>query len=141
MQDHLTTTNEDDSKQAVLGFREFDDEELSQLEKKGISPHHLARFLEALRLNREAFLQQLSRKGPDPDQRRPGYPCDPGLEGCLFEEWLGLTIWRGTGKEDDEHPGKVKVAVHLADAEGVPDHGGGLDESSAEFGHHLRRGA
>ena len=51
MQEHLTTTNEDDPTQAVLGFREFDDEELSQLEKKGISAHHLARFLEALRNN------------------------------------------------------------------------------------------
>lgn len=44
---------EDDPKQAVQALREFNEDELRQLEGKGITPHHLARFLESLRNNLE----------------------------------------------------------------------------------------
>lgn len=51
MPNHLIAANEDDAEQAVYDLKEFDEEELRRLGEKGITPHHLARFLEALRNN------------------------------------------------------------------------------------------
>ncbi len=51
MHNRLTTVNESDPMRVGCGLREFDEEELRGLEEKGITPHHLARFLEALRNN------------------------------------------------------------------------------------------
>ncbi len=38
-------------KRAVQDLKEFDEQDLRQLEKSGITPHHLAGFLDSLRNN------------------------------------------------------------------------------------------
>lgn len=56
---------------AVAMIKEFTDKELRELEERGISPYHMARFLEALRNNvdsaslRRLFAQQ---EGEEPDR-------------------------------------------------------------------------
>ncbi|MFQ5988602.1 MAG: hypothetical protein ACE5K9_01685 [Candidatus Methylomirabilales bacterium] len=51
-------------KRAMATLKEFTDKELKELEERGISPYHIARFLEALRNNvdpsslRRLFAQQ-----------------------------------------------------------------------------------
>ncbi len=42
---------EDDPKQAGRNLNEFNEEEIRQLGERGITPYHLARFLESLRNN------------------------------------------------------------------------------------------
>ncbi len=42
---------EDDPKQAGQDLNEFNEEEIRQLGERGITPYHLARFLESLRNN------------------------------------------------------------------------------------------
>ncbi len=42
---------EDDPKQAGRNLNEFNEEEIRQLGESGITPYHLARFLESLRNN------------------------------------------------------------------------------------------
>ncbi len=42
---------EDDPKQAGRNLNEFNEEEIRQLGGRGITPYHLARFLESLRNN------------------------------------------------------------------------------------------
>ncbi|GEM_PF-2249978 len=39
------------AKLAVQDLKEFDEQDLRQLEKSGITPHHLAGFLDSLRNN------------------------------------------------------------------------------------------
>jgi len=39
------------AKLAVQDLKEFDEQDLQQLEKSGITPHHLAGFLDSLRNN------------------------------------------------------------------------------------------
>lgn len=39
------------AKRAVQDLKEFDEQDLRQLEKSGITPHHLAGFLDSLRNN------------------------------------------------------------------------------------------
>ncbi len=42
---------EDDPRQAGRNLNEFNEEEIRQLGERGITPYHLARFLESLRNN------------------------------------------------------------------------------------------
>ncbi len=42
---------EHNSKLAVQDLKEFDEQDLRQLEKSGITPYHLASFLDSLRNN------------------------------------------------------------------------------------------
>jgi hypothetical protein len=42
---------EDNPRLAVQDLKEFDEQDLRQLEKSGITPHHLAGFLDSLRNN------------------------------------------------------------------------------------------
>jgi hypothetical protein len=42
---------EGNAKLAVENLKEFDEQDLRQLEKSGITPHHLAGFLDSLRNN------------------------------------------------------------------------------------------
>lgn len=67
MQEQLTLPIDKDTNQAGKTLTEFQDEELRQLEAKGISLHHLALFLESLRANL------------DPDSvRRSAIPVEEG---------------------------------------------------------------
>jgi hypothetical protein len=44
-------STENNAKRAVQDLKEFDEQDLRQLEKSGITPHHLAGFLDSLRNN------------------------------------------------------------------------------------------
>jgi len=44
-------STENNAKLAVQDLKEFDEQDLRQLEKSGITPHHLAGFLDSLRNN------------------------------------------------------------------------------------------
>jgi len=46
---------EDDPKQDGQDLNEFNEEEIRQLGERGITPYHLARFLESLRNNLDLF--------------------------------------------------------------------------------------
>ena len=50
---------EDDPRQAGRNLNEFNEEELMRLGERGITPYHLARFLESLRNNLDqSFLRR-----------------------------------------------------------------------------------
>jgi hypothetical protein len=44
-------STENNARRAVQDLKEFDEQDLRQLEKSGITPHHLAGFLDSLRNN------------------------------------------------------------------------------------------
>jgi len=51
MEDRRVAAVEGDPKRHRHGLSEFNDEELRRLGERGITPYHLARFLESLRNN------------------------------------------------------------------------------------------
>ncbi len=68
----IPITNED-PELSMHTIKEFSDEELEELQERGISPYHIARFLEALRNNidpsslRRLFAQQESEEQDQSD--------------------------------------------------------------------------
>lgn len=51
MQDRSNGVVDDNPKLAVQDLKEFNEQDLRELEKAGITPHHLAGFLDSLRNN------------------------------------------------------------------------------------------
>lgn len=51
MEDRPIASTEDNPKLAVQDLKEFNEQDLRELEKAGITPHHLASFLDSLRNN------------------------------------------------------------------------------------------
>ena len=70
---HSTMGADRNPKGAVATIKEFTDTELRELEERGLSPYHIARFLEALRNNidsaslRRLFAQQENEQSDQSD--------------------------------------------------------------------------